>query len=474
MPKTLIFIPTYNERENVSKICEQLFSLGLGADVLFIDDNSPDGTGKILDELAKKFPNLSVKHRSGKLGVGSAHLEGIAWAYERGYERLITLDCDFTHSPTDILKLLAHADNYDIVVGSRFLQQGSLADWSLYRRFLTHFGHLLTRHLLRIKQDATGAFRIYRLTTIPQSLFSLVKSRGYSFFFESLFLMTRNGFAIHEIPIVLPNRTYGTSKMSTRDIWRSVRQMLSLFWGSLTRPSQYRVRRPFTRINSKLVDPQDWDSYWNQKKEASSVLYEIIAGIYRKLIIRRQLNGAIRKNFPRGARLLHAGCGSGQVDVDIQHEMKLTAIDISPAALQLYQENIRAAEAVVHASIFCLPFDQKTFDGVYNLGVMEHFVESELAGILAEFRRVLTPEGKLVFLWPHRRATSVFVLGRIHWFLNSLLGKNVRLHPAEVSLVQSREQMRALLQKNGFELLDYSFGPSDFFVQAVIVAQKSK
>jgi len=473
MCKTLIFIPTYNERENVARIYEQLVSLQLGADILFLDDNSPDGTGQVLDELAKKTANLFVIHRPGKLGVGSAHLDGIAWAYERGYARLITLDCDFTHSPSDILKLLEHADNFDIVLGSRFLEKNSLPEWTIYRRFMTHFGHFLTRHLLKIKQDATGAFRIYRLAKIPREIFSLVKSRGYSFFFESLFLLGRNGFAIKEVPIVLPTRTYGSSKMSARDVWRSVQQMLSLFWNSLIRPAQFRISRPFTEINPKLIDPQNWDNYWNKKNQASSALYEFAAEIYRTLVIRRRLNTAIKKTFSPGASLLHAGCGSGQVDSDIQQPMKITAVDISPAALKLYQQNVPQAAAVKHATIFCLPFPDGSFDGVYNLGVMEHFTETELARIFAEFYRVLRPQGKLVLFWPHHRASSVMFLNFVHGLLNTVLRKNVRLHPPEISLLKSKGQIGAALQKNNFSLLEYSFGPKDFFVQAVIVAKKS-
>jgi dolichol-phosphate mannosyltransferase len=470
--KTLIFIPTYNESGNAANLCEQIFSLNLGADVLFIDDNSPDGTGRILDGLREKYPRLVVKHRPGKQGVGSAHLEAIAWAYEKGYGRLITLDCDFTHSPTDILKLLSYSEEYDVVVGSRFLEKNSLPEWKLHRRFLTHFGHFLTRHLLKIKQDATGAFRVYRLSGIPPNLFTIVKSRGYSFFFESLFLLTRNQFAIKEVPIVLPNRTYGNSKMAMRDIWKSVTRMLSLFWEGVVDPGRFRVRLPFRALDPKLVDPQDWNSYWDTKKQTSNRVYEMIAEVYRTLVIRRRLNQAIRKTFAPGSRLLHAGCGSGQVDTDLQGEMRLTAVDISPSALELYQNNVRRAAEVRHASIFCLPFADATFDGVYNLGVMEHFTESEIGSILREFHRVLAPGGKLVLFWPHHRASSVLFLKGVHWLLNDVLKKKTQLHPPEISLFQSKASTETLLDKANLTLIDFYFGPKDFYVQAVIVARK--
>lgn len=472
--KTAIFIPTYNEQDHVPAMCQQLLDLGLAADLLFLDDNSPDGTGDVLDELARKHANLFVIHRPGKLGVGSAHLDGIAWAYDRGYEQLITLDCDFTHSPADVLKLLEYAPRYDVVVGSRFLARGSLPDWKWYRRILTHCGHFLTRHLLRISQDATGALRIYNLSRIPRPLFALVKSQGYSFFFESLFLLLYNGHSVHEVGIVLPARTYGESKMALRDILRSVLRMLALSWGSLTRPAQYRVPRPFTDIDPELVDPQGWDRYWEKNKRASGIVYEIIATLYRNLVIKRRLNQEIRRTFPRGARLLHAGCGSGQVDADIQHEMRLTAVDISPAALQRYRETVPHAEAVKHASIFALPFADGSFEGIYNLGVMEHFSEAQIQGILAEFRRALAADAKLLLFWPHSRASSAMVLDSAHWVLNDVLHGDVELHPPEITRVQSKAQIERLLRKAGFTLQDYYFGARDFFVQAVIVARNDK
>ncbi|MDB6026248.1 MAG: hypothetical protein JWM68_2471 [Verrucomicrobiales bacterium] len=472
--KTLVFIPTYNERENVEQLCEQICSLKLSADILFIDDNSPDGTGQILDEIAKKTQGLFVIHRSGKLGVGSAHLDGIAWAYDHDYERLITLDCDFTHSPEDISKLLAHAPDFDVVLGSRFLEKDSLPGWTAYRRFLTHFGHFLTRHLLKIKQDATGAFRIYDLSRIPRSLFERVESKAYSFFFESLFLLTRNGFRIKEVSIVLPTRTYGHSKMTKKHILQSVLRILSLFWGSVTRPAKFSVERSFKGADSKLIDPQGWASYWKSKSHASGLIYEIIAEIYRKLIIRRELNRAIRNAFTPSARLLHAGCGSGQVDQDLQHEMRIVAVDISPEALELYQRNVPYAVKTQHASIFGLPYADGSFDGIYNLGVMEHFTAEEIIQILREFHRVLAPGGKLVLFWPHEKATSVWFLKKVHWFFQRVLRRKIQLHPPEISLVKSQEDMDRTLAQADFQMVDYSFGPRDFFVQARIIAEKRR
>jgi dolichol-phosphate mannosyltransferase len=235
----LIFIPTYNECGNVENICTQILSLGLGADILFLDDNSPDGTGEILDRLASRHPGVFVIHRPGKLGIGGAHLDGISWAYAHGYRRLITMDCDFTHSPADIVKMLGAASGYDVAVGSRFLEKDSLPGWHPFRRLLTRGGHFLTRHLLKIPFDASGAFRVYDLTRIPREIFLLDIPRGYAFFFESLFILSRNGCSINQVPIILPSRTVGASKMTLREMFRGVSRLLVVSILSVIHPSRF-------------------------------------------------------------------------------------------------------------------------------------------------------------------------------------------------------------------------------------------
>ncbi len=228
--KILVMIPTYNERENVRKMCHDISLTGLSADVVFVDDHSPDGTGDVLDELAKITPRIRVIHRPGKLGIGSAHLDGIRWACAHGYTHLVTMDCDFTHSPDNIPDLLKFSEDYDVVVGSRHMLENSLNGWNLWRKCITRTGHLLTTVLLRMPYDATGAFRLYRIDRIPQEVFGLVTSRGYSFFFESLTILNLNKYRIREIPIALPPRTYGHSKLRFRDMVHALAFMVTIFW----------------------------------------------------------------------------------------------------------------------------------------------------------------------------------------------------------------------------------------------------
>jgi dolichol-phosphate mannosyltransferase len=469
--RILIFIPTYNERENVRRMAEEVRALGLDADLLFMDDNSPDGTGAVLDELAAQDPRVGVVHRSAKSGIGSAHLDGIALAYDKGYDRLVTLDCDFTHSPSLIPEFLNRSDDADLVIGSRYLEQGSLPGWSLMRKSLTTLGHLLTQALLGISEDATGAFRVYNLRTIPRELFGLVRSRGYAFFFESLLIVQRNGYRIAQVPITLPARTYGSSKMSMIEVRRSVSTLVTLFLQDQTDPRRFKLSRP-RGLEPGLVDPQNWNEYWNKKSGNSTAAYDLVATVYRDAIIRRRLESAIRREFEAGAKLLHAGCGSGQVDARLHQHASITAVDISSAALDLYRSYNPHAEEVRHASILDLPFAEATFDGAYNLGVVEHFKREELTRAFSELHRVIKPKGKLVVFWPHARATSVMFLNTAHWLLNDVLQKEVQLHPPEYSLLHSKREAAELLASGGFELTSYDFGPRDMFVQAVVVGTR--
>lgn len=228
----LLFIPTYNESENVEIIYKLIRYLPTADkfDLLFVDDSSPDGTGKILEEIKNKDANMEVVHRDAKNGIGSAHKFGIRWAYEHGYKTLVTMDCDLTHAPEDIGKFLEHSETHHIVIGSRFLQEGSLSTWNATRKVLTRLGHFLTRVLLGVPYDASGAFRLYRLDKIDPVIFSKVESNSYSFFFESLMLLHLNERLIQEVPIHLPKRTYGNSKMSMKDILVSIQFLVKMYF----------------------------------------------------------------------------------------------------------------------------------------------------------------------------------------------------------------------------------------------------
>ena len=472
--KLLIFVATYNEAENVEALFGQIRKLDLGADILFLDDNSPDGTGRIIDRIAADNSGVHTIHRSGKQGIGSAHLAGIAWAYERGYRTLVTMDCDFTHSPERIVDFLAHAENQDIVVGSRYMEKGSLRTWNLFRKTLTHVGHLLTTGLLRMPYDATGAFRLYRLDRIPAGVFSLVYSNSYSFFFESLYVCWRNGARVHEVPIELPARTYGSSKMAVKDVLRSAVLLAHLFVKTRIDSRALLYAEPFTasaQLESTTAQGE-WDAYWHEKRKPGALIYDLIAACYRKFIIKPSLNHFAGKHFAPNAEVLHAGCGGGQVDTDIAQTLRISALDISGQALSMYRKCQPRSERLIHGSIFEIAVPDSAFDGVYNLGVMEHFTVPEIHRALAEFHRVLKPGGKIVLFWPPSFGLTVQVLSAVHWVLRKIGKSEIKLHPDEITHVRSRRQVRAYLAAAGFSLLKFHFGWRDLFTQVVVVGQK--
>lgn len=473
--KGLIFIPTYNERENIEKLIDLIDKLNIGFDYLIIDDNSPDKTGDLLDKLSLSRSDLYIIHRPCKMGIGSAHIDGIAWAYKNKYQVLITMDSDFSHSPAYILNLLELSETSDVVVGSRYMQKNSLSEWTFERKFLTHMGHFLTKLFLKMPYDATGAFRLYMLDNIPSKAFSIEKSQGYSFLYESLFILYKNRFSITEVAIDLPARTYGQSKMKFSDALASFTLLIKMVMLNLFNPEVFLIEEKGTIIkNISVKDEQGWDDYWKKQQSVNNWFYDQIAEFFRQFIIRPYLTKYIHKYFPRGSKLLHAGCGSGQVDIDICKEYSVIAMDVSLNALNIYQNSHPKIEKIIQNDIRNMDIENESVDGIYSLGVMEHFYESDILKILNEFRRVLKPDGYLVLFWPPEFSVSVIFLNFWHFILKRVFRKNYRLHPPEVFLVKSKEQVIDLSHRTGFSLKEYHFGFMDFFSQVVIVLTKDK
>jgi dolichol-phosphate mannosyltransferase len=472
----LVMVPTYNEAENVNPLYTQIRRQLPDVDLLFVDDNSPDGTGSIIDALAQADKHVRVLHRPGKQGIGSAHLAGIDWAYENGYSCLVTMDADGTHLASDISRFIALAEHADIVVGSRFKGSDRLPGWKISRLIMTHLGHLLTRLLLRLPYDATGAFRLYRLDKIPRGLIAMTQSRGYAFFFESLHRLYCNRMAIQEVPISLPSRTYGHSKMRIKDIVQSVSILCKLGWITWTAGSKIVFVPPSLLMNDYVEGQsktrQEWNAYWSGVGHPGKALYDLIAIIYRRLIIRPSLNSALTKWLPKGGRIMHAGCGSGMVDVDMCRAMNITALDISPAALIEYARYHPRHEHYLLGSIFAIPAEAGSFDGVFNLGVMEHFSEDEIVQILREFHRILKPGGRIVFFWPPTYGLATNALRFFHVVLGLLPIKKFALHPPEITHIRSKAETKAWLEVAGFRLDEFSFGPRDLFTYQVVVAER--
>ena len=451
--KTLIFIPTYDERENVGPMAEQLAALPIEADILFCDDASPDGTGKILDALALKYPRLSVMHRTGKLGIGSAHMEGIAYAYRHGYQRLITMDCDFTHSPSVIPQLLEAAKHADLAVGNRFLKPDSLPDWNLLRRGATHLGHLLTHSMLGMSSDATGAFRVYRLDTIPERMFSLIHERGYAFFFESMRVFYVNALRIADVPIVLPARTAGHSKMAAKDVARSITRLMRSFLERHADPGRYRLEATDSLLPESQGERTESNSPW------LGYAFDVAARLYRERSNTAELLRVLQREFPADASLLFAGCGAGGVDGAVKRFGSITAVDSSQKVLKRYEKHNPGARVLPGADFAALPFSAASFDGLYSLGLPGYYDEAALAKVFREFARVLKPKGKIVFLWPHKLATG------------KVKSPAERRTPAQEQSVRAklRRKLEALLAGSGFRVTRYSHLSRELFFQASVV-----
>jgi ubiquinone/menaquinone biosynthesis C-methylase UbiE len=217
----------------------------------------------------------------------------------------------------------------------------------------------------------------------------------------------------------------------------------------------------------------EWDLYWEEKnsKKTGNNVYDKFAAVYRKLIIKKILNHFTFKYFKKNDQVLHAGCGSGQVDMDLTGYVNITALDISDKALKIYKDIHGDKVKIVEGSIFKLPFDDHTFDGIYNLGVMEHFTEPEIQEILKEFKRVLKPNGTMVILWPPTFGLTVFVLDSAHFIMNKIFRMNIKLHPDEISRIRSKKYAYDIFEQAGFAVEDYYFGSMDLFTQVVIVAK---
>jgi dolichol-phosphate mannosyltransferase len=232
--KTTLVIPTYNEAENLPKLVQALFSLPMpGLNLLIIDDNSSDGTGKIADELAKKHKGrIEVLHRPGKMGLGTAYVTGFQMAINAGADAVGQMDADFSHPPAKLVELAAALPDCDVAVGSRYIAGGGVdKDWPVWRKMLSAFGNWYARTILGMKlHDVTGGFRLYQKQVIQKLPFERIRSSGYVFQVETAYLMTLLGFKFKEVPIYFAERQLGKSKMSFRIQVEAALRVWQLLW----------------------------------------------------------------------------------------------------------------------------------------------------------------------------------------------------------------------------------------------------
>ena len=222
--RALVIVPTYNERDNLPQIVPQILAQDECIDILVIDDGSPDGTGEIADRIAAEADRVHVIHRTGKLGLGTAYLAGFRWALERGYRYMMQSDADFSHDPAHLPQFLQALDDFDVVLGSRYLEgRITIVNWPIGRLLLSYYANVYARWVTGIPiWDATGGFKAFRREVLEAIDLDRVESEGYSFQIEMSMRAWKRGFRIGEIPIVFVDRTLGESKMSKRIIREAV------------------------------------------------------------------------------------------------------------------------------------------------------------------------------------------------------------------------------------------------------------
>ena len=237
--RVLVIVPTYNEKDNVERVVARLRAAVPAADVLVVDDGSPDGTGDLADGLAAADPRIQVMHRPSKQGLGAAYVAGFRWGLERGYDVLVEMDADGSHRPEQLPDLLAALSSADLVLGSRWVPGGRVVNWPLSRQLLSRGGNTYVRMMLGFGvRDATGGFRAFRKRTLSAFTLEDVNSAGYCFQVDLAWRAVRRGFIVTEVPIVFVERELGTSKMSgaivREALWRVT------IWGLAYRLGQLR------------------------------------------------------------------------------------------------------------------------------------------------------------------------------------------------------------------------------------------
>jgi dolichol-phosphate mannosyltransferase len=215
----LIIIPTYNERDNIVKLIKQILYLPILVDILVIDDNSPDGTGSVIEAVQQKNLRIKLLKRSGKLGLGTAYIEGFKFALEQGYKFIVTMDADFSHDPKYIPELINNLNNHDLIIGSRYIKNGGVKNWPLKRRLLSRLGNFYAKIILHTPiNDNTAGFMAMRLEILQKINLDKIHGRGYAFLVELKYALFRQDAKIVELPIIFVERILGKSKISSNII----------------------------------------------------------------------------------------------------------------------------------------------------------------------------------------------------------------------------------------------------------------
>lgn len=236
LERALVIVPTYNESENLPRLIPSVLSRDPRLEVLVVDDASPDGTGALAESIAAGEPRVHVLHRAGKLGLGTAYLDGFRWGIARGYDVLFEMDADFSHDPAHLPQFLEEIEHYDVVLGSRYLEgRVTVVNWPIGRLLLSYFANVYARWVTGLPvADATGGFKAFRREVLEAIELDRVESNGYAFQIEMSFRAWKKGFRLGEIPIMFVDRDLGESKMSKKIVREAVWRVWRLRFLALT------------------------------------------------------------------------------------------------------------------------------------------------------------------------------------------------------------------------------------------------
>jgi dolichol-phosphate mannosyltransferase len=238
--RVLVIIPTYNERDNVERIVERVFEAVPAAEVLVVDDGSPDGTGKIADAMSEANSSVHVLHRNAKAGLGAAYIAGFDWGLDQGFDVLVEMDADGSHAPEQLPRLLAQLDQADLVLGSRWVPGGTVLNWPRSRKLISLGGNVYTRLALGIDlKDATGGYRVFKREVLEGIDYAAVASQGYCFQVDLAWRALRGGYRVVEVPITFAERERGESKMSGEIVREAFWRVTE--WGAAHRTAQVRT-----------------------------------------------------------------------------------------------------------------------------------------------------------------------------------------------------------------------------------------
>ena len=231
----VVIVPTFNERENLALLLTSLLELPEKVSIIVVDDNSPDGTGKIADDWAKRFDRIHVIHRPGKLGLGTAYVAGFRHALGAHHKKIMTMDADFSHDPRFVPALIVKSASFDVVIGSRYVPGGGTKNCTFKRKALSRVANGFAKLALGLRaRDCTAGFRCYRRAVLESIDISSIKSNGYSFLIEMLYLVQNAGWSIGEAPILFEDRLRGKSKISQKEVYRAVQTVARLLRSRVT------------------------------------------------------------------------------------------------------------------------------------------------------------------------------------------------------------------------------------------------